>query len=127
MKNLDELKALCEAATPGPWTWECDGDDDPACSFALFAPHIPRLPERLVLHQHNGYIRTTQPNADFIAAARTAMPELIAEVERLQDAYSRVSRDLMLMANEKGYGEDDDTGLAERVTRLEQIIEERES
>lgn len=61
--RLAELKRLCEAATPGPWEANMD---QVWCDGWLADVH-------------------RDENAAFIAAARTALPGLIAEVERLTD------------------------------------------
>jgi hypothetical protein len=68
---LDELERLCNAATPGPWmsrsgsVWsECDRN--PVCDVDM------------------GSSLDDAPDALFIAAARHALPKLIAEVRRLR-------------------------------------------
>ena len=63
--KLDDLQKLCDAASPGPWQpWDCrlgkDGDYD------------------------------VSEDSFFVAAARTAMPELIAEVRRLREALQKI-------------------------------------
>ena len=83
-ERLNELEALCDAATPGPW-------------FEWFA-----------LNEREGDISTTEDGKDdgyavvvgtwfqgdqdraFIAAARTALPELIARVRELSKAAEHV-------------------------------------
>lgn len=84
--DLEKLKKLCEAATPGPWkpdVWiETDGN-----GWRATGPHHedeasdegsePGCPDE----------QAAQHDAAFIAAARTALPELIAEVERLRSVY----------------------------------------
>lgn len=79
--QLAELKALEQAATPGPWDVELNNPDHhPSYDDAWFIPQIWD-------HGHGSsedagiYERA---DAAFIAAARTAMPLLIAEVERLR-------------------------------------------
>lgn len=78
--NLEQLKALALAATPGPWQW--DGrkvDDDgyvhiPECSYIVGGISLA--------FQHEDY----QRDCDFIAAANPAtVLALIAEIERLRD------------------------------------------
>lgn len=68
--DLDHLQALADAATEGPWT-----------ARAVY----PFLVEQ----GDAGFVSTnladsTAADAAFIAAARTAVPELIAEVRRLR-------------------------------------------
>lgn len=68
-----ELRALCDAATPGPW-WPRDatrrGTVESHCGHVCTA----------------GFLETCEPDAAFIAAARTAVPELLDEVEKWQHA-----------------------------------------
>lgn len=69
--ELHRLKDLCAAATPGPW----ESDGDPDCDGGgIYAPDVGRFV--MVLSDRN--------DAVFIAAAREAVPKLIAEVERLR-------------------------------------------
>jgi hypothetical protein len=78
-ERIAELKKLAEAATPGKWLdwneWVClrggfEGPEEIVCTAHLI-----------------GEIDQDEKNAAFIAASRTAVPELIAEVERLQSGY----------------------------------------
>lgn len=104
-ERLAELKALCEAATPGPWEWTdtygCDSDDDELDN--LFCGQvIVKLPDTddqgwrsaSTRHLWFGDMENCTgcdiANAQLIAAARTAVPELIAEVERLQGIERRL-------------------------------------
>lgn len=70
--ELDELKKLCDEATPGPW--DAKGirllPDNEGCL---------NLPDG---RDHELYGSLT--DMKFIAASRTALPKLIAEVERLR-------------------------------------------
>ena len=83
---LDAIKARCEAATPGPWAvagkgvgaadddrrpWIIapDGEADPWW-VAMFETEVPNSDFGL-------------ENAEFAAHARTDVPALVAEVERL--------------------------------------------
>jgi hypothetical protein len=78
--DLDALQALCDAATPGPWMFEKElatvdsygvetVDQDPISGQAIF-------------YARGGC--ASQENAAFVAAAREAVPQLIAEVRRLR-------------------------------------------
>lgn len=81
--DLEKLKQLCAQATSGPWTadvWiETDGN-----GWRATGPHHedhdcwtePGCPDE----------QAAQRDAAFIAAAREAVPALVAEVERLTDA-----------------------------------------
>jgi hypothetical protein len=82
--ELSRLSEICEAATPGPW--EYDGQH-----FEIHAPHNDNYwvivseecdapndaPVDEFGHQYS-------PDYAFIAAARTAMPRLLAEVKALR-------------------------------------------
>lgn len=78
--ELSALQALCDAATPGEWvrneTW---GLVDAGCIVeTATARGDPRL--RIATLSGAGI----EADAAFIAAARTALPALIAEVRRLR-------------------------------------------
>lgn len=87
--NLDKLKALCEAATPGPWAT----DVAPRLAGAINATldglqrQVAHADGQAAMFDQRRGMETHEvmaANAAFIAAARTAVPELIAEVERLR-------------------------------------------
>ena len=89
-QELDALKALADAATPDRWEiW----------SAATGADYIVRVPRG---KNYYAVIATdcTYSNAAFIAAAREAVPALIAEVERLQVAWS-AEHDAYIRADEQ--------------------------
>ena len=77
--NLKELKELCENATPGPWrvvygeAWEIEdrkaGKEDPH--------YIKTLNDRAIIQTDSGCYGPGRADAELIAAARTALPELI--------------------------------------------------
>lgn len=72
MVDLDELQALADAATPGPWT--VTGDD------LIDGVGKARGPNGRIFEDMD-----VRPNdAAFIAAARAAVPELVAEVRALR-------------------------------------------
>ncbi len=87
MLDLEELKALVNAATPGPWS---DDQFDPyGAVISRAAPHAEWVGD------YDGAVigeAFSRKDAAFVAAARTAIVELIAEVERLQgelDSFER--------------------------------------
>lgn len=78
-ERLSEIAALCEAATPGPWRQDCQirvvaGPDN--------------NPTDIIDYDHalHGEPPGASELADlaFVAASRTAIPELLAEISRLQ-------------------------------------------
>jgi hypothetical protein len=82
--DLDELKALCAAATPGPWVAQVLGSDGYMVNRVL--PDDADLREKM----RRGVLKVNwldwdsdKANAEFVAASRSAVPSLIAEVERL--------------------------------------------
>lgn len=98
--QLAAWQALCDAATPGPWVREHPTEPmltDWACVYTTNPRFLLRVHLPLNLDAFRGshewgtpeYHRgPEQPaaDADFIAAARKAMPALIAEVRRLRAA-----------------------------------------
>lgn len=89
-EKLSRWKKLAEAATEGPWVADitrsgpvaavCRREAVVTCGYPVL--HICDFP-----HKDLSSVKTTAgraANFDFIAEARTAVPELIAEVERLQ-------------------------------------------
>lgn len=66
-ERLAELRAIAAAATPGPWTtssaWSVRSGRDELVAATSYYNH--------------------EADAEFIAAARTAIPALLAEIERL--------------------------------------------
>ncbi len=74
--ELNALDALCAAATPGPWSSASQRED--GATFDWYWVEAPT----------NGNVTSDHLDMDdatFIAAARTALPALIAEVRRLRD------------------------------------------
>ena len=82
--RLDEIEARADAATPGAWEWH----PYMGSGATLAKPNHP-------FHELN-ILKTTDDwppvaaDAEFIAAARTDVPALLAEVRRLQAAVERV-------------------------------------
>ena len=74
-QQLTELKKLSGEATPGPWRSQVAGRDD-----WLESNLITTAAEPLSLSG------ATVADQDFIASARQDVPELLAEIERLQRA-----------------------------------------
>ena len=79
--ELEAIKRRCEAATDGPWNSEG--------SPYVFAKVPDGRPNGEGIVHCECYVRRgvtdDKANAEFIAAARTDVPELVAEVERLQE------------------------------------------
>jgi hypothetical protein len=87
--DIKTLRELCEKATPGPWkacgaekctcglVWSKEIDDVVACCSTC---------ENAGISVEGQQIRA---NMEFIAAARTALPELLEEVERLRKVFQQ--------------------------------------
>lgn len=99
----NELKMLCEQATPGEWRKGSlrreDGSEFGSLvimrgSSKAWVDHLPRFfietdeAENWYRAQDKGLVITVLKSADaaFIAAARTELPRLLAENERLREA-----------------------------------------
>ena len=70
--NLDEIKARCEAATLGPWSWQ-----------GIVLRQERRYGAMLLELSPN--VLVVEVNCEFIAHAREDVPDLVAEVERLRN------------------------------------------
>jgi len=83
LKNLAEIEARAEKATPGPW--ECDFDNEEDYPSAIIEHRVSAENER-------GYrlvelIQLPYENSDdavFITHARSDVPDLVKEVRRLR-------------------------------------------
>lgn len=94
--ELAAMKRRCEAATKGPWV--VDFDSRPHGAHQVMSGH--RTICFLGIHPEDDSYAID--NADFIAAARTDLPRLIAEVERLRDLLDscRNDRDFEVLPEE---------------------------
>lgn len=79
-ERLQELKELCEKASPGPWDDEISSTDCGSFEYSTGPWH----------DQRGGDTDFAKRDAVFIATARTALPELIAEVDNLQHYIHRL-------------------------------------
>lgn len=75
-KYFEEIKGRDKAATPGPWFYNISETAIDSKEKSIVTPEIDG--------QEFPVIRMTYEDADFIAHARTDIPALVAEVERLQ-------------------------------------------
>ncbi|MBK3566108.1 hypothetical protein [Streptomyces sp. MBT62] len=97
--DLDGIEELCSAATPGPWFVRSLDDDYAMSLVAVSTAEDTGLGERWPEFDHGELIAATlvqQPryvdcadgrwdeNAAFIAMARQAVPQLVAEIRRLR-------------------------------------------
>jgi hypothetical protein len=84
--RLDAIRARCEAATPGPWNAIDKGNTVPSYAIRHFA-----VGEKCV-NVASG-ISPKTGDADFIAHARTDVPDLLDEIERLTAALKLLESD----------------------------------
>ena len=111
--ELMEMKARCDAATPGPW--ESDGEvigwlGGEAPGVAVWYEHEnqPRNHSPICMCQPNrsgkyGVAGTEYPieDAAIIAHARTDLPRLIEEVERLKVEVKRLTEALVIAKSDQ--------------------------
>lgn len=117
-EELREIEARANAATEGPWEWvteEYAPDDLNQHGRNLYSPELvtadqtswvvttmskvvvpqpPFGPDDVTKPFRCGQIMTTRSNAAFIAAARTDIPLLVAEVRRLRQLVRAAEDDL---------------------------------
>lgn len=77
--DVEHTKALEAAATPGPWLY-CTKTYDGMPLVVAEGYGFPAEPMR----QTRGIVCHPEADAEFIAHARTAVPALVAAVERVQ-------------------------------------------
>lgn len=95
--DLDHLSSLCEKATPGPWSAE------PVCEGRLWAIHetLEDDPPLATVGPHGN--NDGEDNANFIATARTALPLLVEEVERLRSVLQEAVADVVTTHDAVGH------------------------
>ena len=98
-ERLNELEALANAATPGPWKPSDDEDGDQVLwgpdgdwlanignwarqNLGIEPPEYSHTEATAIARQYVEMI--DKADADFMSAARTALPELIARVRELE-------------------------------------------
>lgn len=79
--DLNELERLCDAATAGPWR-SSNPHGDEYFRVVSCAPNGRMLGDKIAFMAINN---KSKDDAALIAEARTAIPELIAEVRRLRE------------------------------------------
>lgn len=90
-EQLTEVRALCEAATDGPWTIEPDRNDQQ--NIYSNDEWIALLPHQCVSSIEQQRVK----DAAFIAASRSLVPALLDENEALRTAL-RVARSELAIA-----------------------------
>lgn len=85
--KLAEIRALCDAATPGPWFMRTNRHADTSGKPWGWLDALPSGgPQRAIPGVRVDWTRgdESEANARFIAASRTAVPDLLALVETLR-------------------------------------------
>jgi predicted phage gp36 major capsid-like protein len=86
-ERIAKLRALCEAATPGPWErLDLDGAPTPRVGYRIVSGGIER----------SHIAAESRKDAALIAAARSALPEALAEIERLTKERDEAIRERQL-------------------------------
>lgn len=83
-EQLQEWERIEKAATPGPWVYDETEDDNGLDPVAMLADG--HSPCGVYAVNFRAPLDDQPFNGKFIAAARTALPDLIAEVRRLRAA-----------------------------------------
>ena len=97
MIDLDAAKKLCAEATPGPWVADervCDGccgdpvsyHDGSCCDHTSAVGCYIERHQQCATVAEIGFARDPASNLAFIAASRTLVLDLIAEIEQLRAA-----------------------------------------
>lgn len=84
-KYLAEIKAREQSATPGPWSV----DTNEPFSRQINGVFADEQEKYVFYHDPDGEDTVSRKDADFIGHARTDIPALIAEVERLNGMVTR--------------------------------------
>lgn len=96
--DLDALQALAEQATPGPWgaydANEGEYPPRPLWSVANDAFHNPTGEDLAAIDLSIWHSYCGKPDAEFIAAAREAVPALIARIREMEGENLRLKQDL---------------------------------
>ena len=80
--DLDEIRARCDAATPGPWKYMVEGRDHTSGdSFIMRGTKGDRHPDLYLSADGNP---ATDADCDFVASARQDVPRLLQEIARLR-------------------------------------------
>jgi len=83
--ELDALEALAAAAVAGPWKSYVEGrDHEGGDNFIMTGGGDSDAPDMYVQLYYGTRPTIDVPTHDFVAAAREAVPRLLAEVRRLR-------------------------------------------
>jgi hypothetical protein len=80
--ELDELRRLCESATPAPWRAMVEGRDHTSGDSFIMVGGDDDRDEDMYVSRDSGPAMAS--DLDFIAAARNYLPRLIDEITELR-------------------------------------------
>ena len=88
--KLDELKSLCEEATPGPWRWSQQIGVYEADEIGVYIPYTDgskgRGSWKAIIKTDSRVYPPSDADASFIIAAREMLPKLIKVAEAAKAA-----------------------------------------
>ena len=89
MTDIEELRRLCEAATPGPWHTHEEQVDAAYYDGDNQAQHHIVADTKDIQRERYGSEGDKIANACLVSAARNAIPALLAEIEQLRAVVDR--------------------------------------
>lgn len=128
--DLEAVKARYEAATPGPW-WptEALGEPQEDAAYGVAAGWTGDTYVSFVVATPGcasydcGEPTDKEADADFIAAARTDVPALVAELEHLRDlAYDLAAALVEATAGDDAYHEPQGARAAQRALAAYEVV-----
>lgn len=97
LERLKEIRERAEKATRGPWrvdTWPCGSKGSPPLAQTWASDVRAKSGEILCFQDTDWTKPPDHPDAAFIAHARSDVPDLLEEVERLRAALEKQRRDM---------------------------------
>ena len=82
--ELDELRRLCDRATPGPWRAMVEGRDHTSGDSFIMIGREDDRDEDIYVSRDSG--PAAPGDLDFIAAARNYMPRLLEEIRKVRSS-----------------------------------------
>lgn len=93
VQKLDEMQALCDAATEGPWAASPGAYGDPSAGPDHIRVMIPPIQGTYEALARLEYSPQGDSDAEFIAASRTDMPLLIAALKAVAEEHYPVGEE----------------------------------
>lgn len=88
--DIDKELAVCEAATPGPWTPMIESDrgytdDEPSKFVRWFWPTFQEAPRTDFIGDQEEPEKQAERDGEFLSHARTGYPEALRRLKRLRE------------------------------------------